>query len=162
MFWSGHIASVATRTGNVGDFRKLEVWKAGLSLVVSVYRCSSTFPRSEIYGLTSQMRRAGVSICANLAEGCGHRRDTELRRFARISLGSATELESHLLLARELGYLDPAVFESLGTDLYRVQAGLVQLIRSLSHPPDRASDLRPSTRDPRPMTRDPRPTTHDP
>ncbi|HEY1333315.1 MAG TPA: four helix bundle protein, partial [Myxococcaceae bacterium] len=49
------------------------MWKAGMSLVVSVYRCSSAFPRSEVYGLTSQMRRAAVSICANLAEGCGRR-----------------------------------------------------------------------------------------
>jgi four helix bundle protein len=121
----GHIGSVQARNGKVGDFRKPEVWKRGLSLAVSVYRCSSTFPRSELYGLTSQMRRAAVSICANLAEGYGRRRGTELRRFARISLGSATELESHLHLAKGLGYPDAAAFESLGTDLYRVQGGLV-------------------------------------
>jgi four helix bundle protein len=118
----------------VGDFRKLEVWKAGLSLAVNVYRCSSGFPRAEVYGLTSQMRRAAVSICANLAEGCGRRRDTELRRFTRISLGSAAELQAHLLLARELGYLDGPTFESLDTDVQGVQGRLVQLIRSMSPP----------------------------
>ena len=123
-------------TREVGDFRKLQVWKAAQELAVSVYRCTASFPKSERYGLTSQMRHAAASIGANLAEGCGRWSDAELRRFARISLGSATELESHLLLARELGFLDAATFESLDTALHRVQGGLVRLIRWL-HPSSR-------------------------
>ncbi|MBA3259279.1 MAG: four helix bundle protein [Gemmatimonadales bacterium] len=75
----------------MGDFRKLEVWRTALRLAVDTYRITSSFPNGERFGLTSQMRRAASSISANLAEGCGRRRDTELRRFARISLGSALQ-----------------------------------------------------------------------
>ena len=71
----------------MGDFRKLEVWQKAQGLVASIYRLSDRFPAAERYGLTAQMRRAAVSVSANLAEGWGRMGDTELRRFVRISLG---------------------------------------------------------------------------
>jgi four helix bundle protein len=90
-------------SGNtVGDFRKLDVWQKSLQLVASIYRLTSGFPAAERYGLSAQMRRAAVSVSANLAEGCGRMGDAELRRFVRISLGSLSELECELLLAGNL------------------------------------------------------------
>jgi len=86
----------------MGDFRKLKAWQKSQELVESVYRITSGFPASERYGLSSQIRRAAVSISANLAEGCGRMGDTELRRFVRISLGSLSELECEILLAARL------------------------------------------------------------
>src|SRR3954465_44845 len=86
----------------MGDFRKLEVWQKSQKLAGSIYRLTNGFPQAERYGLSAQMRRAAVSVSANLAEGCGRMGDAELRRFVRISLGSLAELECELLLATDL------------------------------------------------------------
>ena len=88
------------------DFRELKVWQKAHQLTLSVYRVSNGFPTDERYGLTSQLRRASVSIPANIAEGCGRRGDREMSRFLQIAMGSASELEYHLLLAHDLGLLD--------------------------------------------------------
>lgn len=87
------------------DFRNLKVWEKSHQLALAVYKATSTFPRHELYGLTSQIRRACASIPANIAEGCGRSGDAELARFLQIAMGSASELEYHLLLARDLGFL---------------------------------------------------------
>jgi four helix bundle protein len=87
------------------DFRKLNVWQKAHSLTVHVYKATSAFPREELYGLTSQIRRASVSIPANIAEGCGRDGTAEFGRFLQIASGSASELEYHLLLAFELTFL---------------------------------------------------------
>jgi four helix bundle protein len=116
----------------VGDFKKLIVWQAAHSLACSVYKSTTTFPRAETYGLTAQLRRAAVSIPANIAEGCGRNGDPELNRFVRISLGSATELEYHLLLSRDIGLLDSSTYAELDTGVKRIQgmlAGLKQALR---------------------------------
>lgn len=89
----------------VRDFRELKVWEKGHQLTLMVYRVTRTFPNDELYGLVSQMRRAVSSIPANIAEGCGKGSDAELARYMQISMGSASELEYELLLARDLGYL---------------------------------------------------------
>jgi len=115
----------------VGDFRKLEVWQTSHALGLAVYQVTAEFPSSELYGLTSQMRRAAASISANLAEGCGRQGDPELRRFIRYSLGSATELEYHLLLARDLKLLDASTFARLDGPVHHVQAMLLNLSRAL-------------------------------
>jgi four helix bundle protein len=88
----------------MGDFKKLEVWRRAQNLAGTIYQLTNRFPTTERYGLSSQMRRAAVSVTANLAEGCGRQGDTELRRFVRISLGSLSELECELLLAADLGF----------------------------------------------------------
>ena len=80
------------------SFRDLQVWEKAHRLTLAVYSSTMEFPRDEQYGLTSQIRRASSSIAANIAEGCGRSGDGELRRFLEIAMGSASELEYHLLL----------------------------------------------------------------
>ena len=82
------------------DFRDLKVWHKSHSLALKIYKATSKFPRSELYGLTSQIRRASTSISANIAEGCGRKGNLEFARFLQISMGSASELENLLLLTR--------------------------------------------------------------
>ena len=95
------------------SFRDLIAGQKSVDLVVEVYRVTQAWPREEVFGLTSQTRRSAISVPANLAEGCGRRTDKELDCYVRISLGSATELEYHLILARDVGCLQPAIYDSL-------------------------------------------------
>jgi len=74
---------------------------------LELYKLSRAFPKDELYGITAQVRRSATSIGANLAEGCGRRGNSELARFIKISLGSASELDYHLLICRDLGFLKP-------------------------------------------------------
>ncbi|GAB4256637.1 MAG: four helix bundle protein [Deferrisomatales bacterium] len=103
------------------DFRKLRTWECAHRLALKVYRASDAFPSEELYGLTSQVRRASASIPANIAEGCGRGGGAELGRFLQIAMGSASELEYHLLLARDLGILETARHEELESDLLRLK-----------------------------------------
>jgi four helix bundle protein len=89
------------------DFRKLVVWSRAHQLTLTVYELTKTFPREEVFALTSQMRRAASSVPANIAEGCGREGPAELARFIQTAAGSASELQYHLLLARDLGYISP-------------------------------------------------------
>ena len=119
----------------MGDFRKLEVWQKSQRLVSSVYRVTGTFPAAERYGLSSQMRRAAVSISANLAEGCGRMGDVELRRFVRISLGSLSELECELLLATDLDFLKAEASCQLIEEVRAIRGMLQNLHRALPSKP---------------------------
>lgn len=85
------------------DFRNLRVWEKAHHLTLEIYRVTSAFPKEETYGLTSQIRRACVSIPANVAEGCGRDSEAELLRYLKIAMGSSSELEYELLLANQLG-----------------------------------------------------------
>ena len=138
----------------MGDFRKLEVWQKSQSLVTSVYRVTGVFPSAERFGLSSQMRRAAVSVSANLAEGCGRMGDVELRRFIRISLGSLAELECELLLAHDLQFVDRQIANELVATIHSIRGMLHGLHRALPSQPSRDSH-RPLTLDPRPLTLDP-------
>ena len=89
------------------DFRKLKVWEKAHHLTLALYPVTASFPRDEVYGLASQIRRAASSIPSNIAEGCGREGDPELARFCIIARGSATELEYQLLLARDLKLIQP-------------------------------------------------------
>ena len=89
------------------DFKDLKVWERSHRPVLAVHDATGTFPREETYGLTAQLRRCSASIPANIAEGCGRSGEAELARFMLIAMGSASELEYHLLLLRDLGYLTP-------------------------------------------------------
>ena len=88
------------------NYRELQVWNKAHNLTLELYRVSRGFPREEMYGVTNQLRRAAASIGANLAEGCGRRTSTELARFVRIAMGSASELDYHLLLSHDLGFMN--------------------------------------------------------
>jgi four helix bundle protein len=118
----------------VQDFRNLKVWEKSHQLTLSVYRDTQRFPKEELYGLTSQMRRACASIPANIAEGCGRGGDPEFRRFLQIAMGSASELDYQLLLARDLGLLPVANHERLTAGVIEVKRMLASLIHRLDAP----------------------------
>jgi four helix bundle protein len=113
------------------DFKKLSVWAKAHQLAVETYAATGTFPKDELYGLTSQIRRASVSIPANIAEGCGRDGEAELGRFLYIAMGSASELEYHLLLAHDLSFLNTKDYEHLGTLVIEVKRMLAALIKKL-------------------------------
>ena len=115
------------------DFNKLEVWKKGHALTPSVYSATATFPKDELYGLTSQVRRAATSIPANIAEGCGRDSDADFARFLHMAMGSASELEYHLLLARDLGHISADKYTGLHeetTQVKRMLAGLLHRLKA--------------------------------
>src|SRR5579872_4717386 len=113
------------------DFKDLKVWNKAHELTVRIYERTRTFPKEEIYGLTSQMRRAAGSIGANIAEGCGRRSDAEMKRFVQIARGSASEVEYHLLLARDLQFLSVSEFKNLEEKVHEVQRMLASLVQRL-------------------------------
>jgi four helix bundle protein len=116
------------------DFKDLKVWTKAHELTLAVYRRTRVFPREEMYGLTSQLRRAAASIGANIAEGCGRRSDGEMKRFLQIARGSASELEYHFLLARDLQLLDNDEFKNLEGKVLEVQRILASLVQRLQAP----------------------------
>ncbi len=111
----------------VGNYRKLRVWEAAISLAVECYDATNEFPGTEKFGLTSQIRRASISISANIAEGSGRKTDRDFVRFLRIAGGSANEVESLLHVAQQLGYLPFPSLESLTTQLIAVRRQLAGL-----------------------------------
>jgi len=113
------------------DFRELKVWWKSHQLVLNIYKATAVFPKSEMYGMASQIRRAASSIPANIAEGCGRSGNAELVRFLQISMGSAGELEYFLVLALDVGYLDKAAHQHLNSDLGEVKRMLSSLICKL-------------------------------
>jgi len=113
------------------DFKNLKVWVKAHQLTLTIYQTTRKFPRDEIYGLTSQTRRASASIGANLAEGCGRRSDPEMKRFVQIARGSASELEYHLLLARDLQLLTVEEFKDLDAKVLEIQRMLAALTQRI-------------------------------
>jgi four helix bundle protein len=113
------------------DFKELKVWTKAHAATIEVYRLTRLFPREELYGLTSQIRRAAASIGANIAEGCGRKSDGEMARFLHIARGSAVELDYHLLLARDLEFLPAASFGFLQREVDEIQRMLTSLIQRI-------------------------------
>ena len=109
---------------------KLEAWKSAMALVSSIYQITRSFPKEELYGLTSQMRRAAVSIPSNLAEGAARTGQKEFAQFLSIAKGSLSELETQLLISADLGYLDQK--HEIFKKAERVSTLLSGLHRSLS------------------------------
>jgi four helix bundle protein len=116
------------------DFRELKVWHKAHALTLDVYRATKTFPREELYSLTNQMRRAAVSIPANIAEGSGKNTRPEFARYLQIALGSASELEYQVLLSRDLGYMNPEVYEHLLQQVIETKKMLSGFVQYLSQP----------------------------
>jgi four helix bundle protein len=110
-------------------FRDLKVWHKAHAVTLSVYEKTRQFPREELYGLTSQLRRSAASVRANIAEGCGRRSDGEICRFFQIARGSASELEYHLLLSRDLHLLEEEKFQELEGQADELQRMLTALIQ---------------------------------
>jgi four helix bundle protein len=113
------------------DFRRQKVWEKSHSLTLEIYKVTENFPPEEIYGLTSQIRRACASIPANIAEGCGKDGDADFARFLQISRGSASELEYHLLLAKDLGFLKQDDYNYLNKEANEVKQMLTNFIKKL-------------------------------
>jgi four helix bundle protein len=115
----------------VKDFKELRVWSKAHELTMLVYKLTRAFPRDEVYGLTSQVRRSAASIGANIAEGCGRRSDGEMARFLQIARGSASETEYHLLLAKDLGFLQQSDFQTAEQSVVAVQRMLTALVQKV-------------------------------
>lgn len=113
------------------DFKTLKVWEKAHRLVLAAYQATAAFPKDELYGLTSQVRRSAASIPANIAEGCGRDGEPELARFCQIAMGSASELEYHLLLAKDLKLLTEVNYQQLTADVVEVKQMLSTFIRAL-------------------------------
>lgn len=102
---TGDGGQVAVRVSPINSYQDLEIWQLGMRLVTNVYGITVTFPREEMYGLTSQMRRAAVSVPSNIAEGYARKHTTELRQFLYVALGSLAELETLYRIACNLSYV---------------------------------------------------------
>jgi four helix bundle protein len=113
------------------DFRKLRAWQEARALTTNIYSATASFPTTERYGLTAQMRSAAVSIGANIAEGCGKGTRADTLRFFQMSFGSGTELLHHLIIALDLGFLRSEQFEQLDAQLERARRMLAGLMRRL-------------------------------
>ena len=117
----------------INSYKDLDVWQLAMKLAVDCYRATKSFPRDELFGLTSQIKRASVSIAANIAEGYGRDTTPYFIQFLRVSQGSQKELETHVLLSERLEFLTPQAASLLLTDIENVGRMLRNLIRALEN-----------------------------
>ena len=110
------------------DFRQIRVWEKAHQLTLEIYKVTAQFPKEELYGLTSQLRRASASIAANIAEGFGRGGNVELARFLQIAIGSAYEVEYHILLAKDLGLISSESNELLEVHIIEIKRMLATLL----------------------------------
>ena len=113
------------------DFRTLEIWKQSRQLAVEVYSLTRSFPKEEIFGLTSQLQRAVVSVGANIAEGCGRNSNADFQRFLTIALGSLNEAEYLLILLNDLHYCDDEKYRKLMRDIDKLKPMMMAFISKL-------------------------------
>jgi four helix bundle protein len=111
------------------NFRDLKVWDKAHTLALACYAVTTSFPKEELFGLISQIRRSGSSIGANIAEGCGRGSNADFQRFLHIAMGSACELEYQLLLAKDLHYLGPSEHQQANELVVEVKKMLAALIK---------------------------------
>ena len=114
----------------MADFMQLKVWQAAHSLALLAYRLTSAFPAEERFGLTGQIRRAAVSIGANIAEACGRYHKRDQARFILIAKGSTKEVRSHLMIARDLGFMPAQEQQSADVQLIQIERMLSALLRT--------------------------------
>lgn len=114
------------------NFRRLRVWQRAHALTLAIYRSTKSFPASERYGLTAQLRSAAISIAANIAEGCGHASDGSMRRYVQIATGSACEIESELLVARDLDYITATAADDLIGQVVEFRRMLISLLKAMA------------------------------
>jgi four helix bundle protein len=113
------------------DFRQLKVWEKSHQLALAIYKITKEFPKEELYGLTSQIRRASMSIPTNIAEGCGRHTDADFARFLQMAMGSASETEYQLILAHDLDFLSNDSYEQLRNEAEEVKRMLASLLKTL-------------------------------
>jgi len=112
-------------------YRDLMVWRKGIDFVTEIYRATKNFPQSEIYGLTSQLRRAAISIPSDIAEGYGRYSTLDYVRFLRMAVGSLFESQTHLEIAKNLGYLENVAADKLGEMSREIERMISSLIKKL-------------------------------
>lgn len=113
------------------QFKELTVWQKAVDLATKVYQYTKNFPSEEKFGLTSQIRRSVVSISSNIAEGAGRKSKKEFKHFLNIAYGSASELETQLLIAQNLNFLDKNHYELLSESISEIQKMIYSLSKSL-------------------------------
>jgi four helix bundle protein len=118
-------------TGKIKNFRGLDVWQLGMEIVVDVYKCTKGFPKEEMYGLISQMRRAALSIPSNVAEGFNRYHNKEYRQFLYIALGSCAELETQIEVSLFLTYITESIRDRMIEKLDHESRMLRNLIKCL-------------------------------
>jgi len=120
--------------------KDLDVWKKGVAFVIEIYKITELFPKSELFGLSSQIRRASVSIPANIAEGFGRNHKKELLQFLNIAMGSASEIDTLLLISKELKYLPASNHNELSELLDHISRMLKNLSKSISNHESRTTN----------------------
>jgi four helix bundle protein len=109
------------------DFKKYEIWQLSHAFTLRIYSSTSLFPKDEMYGITSQIRRASSSIPTNISEGCGRNSDKEFNQYLNIALGSASETEYLIILSRDLNYIDTETFEILEKEINTIKSKIYKL-----------------------------------
>ncbi len=113
------------------NFKELQVWQKAHQLTLLLYKITTSFPADEKYGLVSQIKQSASSIAANIAEGCGRSGDAELARYLQIAMGSASELEYHILLAHDLKIIETSNYEELTNEVVEIKKMLASFIKKL-------------------------------
>ena len=121
----------ANNTDDMHRYKELKAWELSISIVTDIYKITEKFPRQEQFGLTNQIRRAAVSIPSNIAEGAGKNTTGDFKRFLSIAMGSCNEVETQLIISKELGYIESQNFVQVEDKLIRVQNMLFNLHKSL-------------------------------
>lgn len=113
--------------------RNLDVWKRSLQLAKSIYETTQNFPNNEQYGIVAQMRRAAMSIASNIAEGAARNSKKEFLQFLNVAQGSASELDTQVELAKELGYIDHNTYQSIMTEITVISKQLYGLAKTVKN-----------------------------
>jgi four helix bundle protein len=114
------------------DFKQLAFWKRSHLLTLKIYQLTkSSFPKEEMFGLTSQIKRSSSSIPTNIAEGCGRKTNPDFRRFLVIATGSSSEVEYQLILAKDLGYISDIIYKELSDELIEIRKMIYSYIQTL-------------------------------
>ena len=115
----------------ISNYKDLVVWQKSISLNIEIYKATKHFPKEELYGLVSQIRRSAISISSNIAEGYCRGRKTELKRFLKIAYASAAELETQLIISQKIGFLSLVQFNFLNNQLVEILKMLSKMISNL-------------------------------
>jgi len=114
------------------DFKKYNIWKLSHVFTLKIYEYTKSFPKDELYGIISQIRRAASSIPTNISEGCGRTSDAEFNRFLTIALGSASEVEYLIILSKDLNYIDKNSFTELNQEINTIKRKIYTLKQKLN------------------------------
>lgn len=112
-------------------FKELKVWQKSIELVAQTYLITKDFPKDEVFGLVSQIRRGAVSIPSNIAEGCGRKTDKDFHNFLGIALGASFEFETQIIIAKNVGYLSDEQFKTLESEVHHIQNMIIKLQSTL-------------------------------